>query len=167
MGRGKDAFTQVFGTRRGGSTPYFDSRRDAREGTDHEKLKRAFAVLRRRGLAARVARTEWEREDYLPPKEKNGWLLSDAMDKVVTAPKSYPGCFGLSLAIYFGSYDEEDGPTREEVARRAVEELCLGGLDASWDGDTDHAIMVCPEGMRVRTPKKNKPHQSIFLPRVL
>jgi len=158
MGRGKDAFAQVFGARRGGGTPYFDPRRDAQEGTDHEKLKRAFAALRRRGISAKVSRSEWEREDYLPPKRSGGWLLSDAVDRVVTAPNAHPGYFGLSLAIYFGSYDEEYGAPREEVARLAVEELCRAGLDARWDGDVGHAIMVRPEGMEAHSPKKNRAH---------
>ncbi|WP_407670858.1 DUF6891 domain-containing protein [Parenemella sanctibonifatiensis] len=102
----------------------------ADETTDVDRLDATFEELPEHGIAA-VQFADWA---SLDPEDGDigGVMTADqAIDRLELGE--------IELAIYFTSF--EDG-REAEVARTVVDTLKNNGLNASWDGSVDSAIMV-------------------------
>jgi hypothetical protein len=170
MGRGRDGFKGLMGTRRGTrQAPLFDPQRDARPGTDQDKLREALAYLRSQGLAAKMARSPTDRAFYLPPRRSGeGWVVTEPFASRMMRHR--PGTLNTSLAVFFASdkprgAGDDDGHHAGQIAQRVVQALCRSGLDASWDGDICHAVMVRPRGIPEQPHPRTNPYYRARLER--
>jgi len=152
-------FARVFGPRRGHhDSDLCANPRAASHLDDYERLKRAFAALRREhGMKAQLLRSELEVKAIIWPEDKD--MACARVDiyreecRRVTEGQPTPlhSSSRLELGIGYHAYQRE-GETKAQNEKRTTEVASLicrvlreNGLHVAWDGGAYDALIIKPE----------------------
>jgi hypothetical protein len=135
MGRAREqsatGFDAVFSTRRHDQIEYSHRHTNAHL-SDREKLKLAFAALRRQGIAARIINVEHS-HNFNP---KGHYVFTNSHGS------EFNSAGQLIHALYLSHSGKEDLEGASRVPAQTVMDLQAAGLSARYAGDSKLSIVV-------------------------